>query len=76
MKTVSISEFRANLLKYLQMVQCGEPLNVTSKGAPLATLMPPVEQSRSARIRLRKLARTAVVRDVLSPLDENWDAMK
>ena len=76
MKNVSISEFRANLLKYLTQVQQGEQINVTSKGNPLATLSPPVSRQDGARIKLRELAKTAILHDVLSPTEESWDAMK
>ena len=76
MKNVSISEFRANLLKYLTQVQQGEQINVTSKGNLLATLSPPVSQQNAARTKLRELAQTAVLHDVLSPTEESWDAMK
>ena len=76
MKNVSISEFRANLLKYLTQVQQGEQINVTSKGNLLATLTPPVSQQDAARTKLGELAKTAVLHDVLSPTEESWDAMK
>lgn len=76
MKNVSISEFRANLLKYLKIVQHGEQLNVTSKGTPLATITPPISQHNNSRARLKKLAKTAVIHDVLSPIGDSWDAMK
>jgi len=75
-KDVSISEFRANLLKYLKIVQRGERINVTSKGAPLATLTPPISQNEASRAKLKKLAKTAVIHDVLSPIEESWDAMQ
>jgi len=76
MKNVSISEFRANLLKYLKLVQQGEPINVTSKGDVMATLTPPVSRQDVARTKLGKLAKTAVIHDVVSPLGDSWDAMK
>jgi len=76
MKSVTISEFRANLLKYLKNAQHGEQINVTSRGAPLATLTAPIGQSNSAKTRLKHLAKTAVIHDVLSPIEERWDAMK
>ena len=76
MKTVSISELRANLLKYLKSVQQGERINVTSKGRPLATLSPPLDQHHAARTRLRKLAKTAAIHDVISPTGDSWDALK
>jgi prevent-host-death family protein len=76
MKNVSISELRANLLKYLTLVQQGEQINVTSKGKVLATLTPPVSQQDAAKLKLGKLAGTAVVHDVVSPIEDSWDAMK
>ena len=76
MKSVSISEFRANLLKYLMRVKHGEQINVTSKGSLLATLTPPLSQQDAARTKLGELAKTAILGDVVSPTEENWDAMK
>lgn len=77
MKRVSISELRANLLKYLKTAQNGEQINVTSKGVPLAVLTPPVSQNDTARAKLEKLAKTAVIHDVISPVaDDDWDACK
>jgi len=74
MENVSISEFRANLLKYLTMVNRGTRIDVTSKGKVLATLMPPVSQREAARTMLGKLAESAVIHDVTSPTGEKWDA--
>ena len=76
MKNVSISEFRASLLKYLTLVQQGEQINVTSKGNVMATLTPPISQQDAARIKLEKLAETAVIHDVISPVEEDWDVLK
>ena len=76
MKNVSISELRANLLKYLKLVQQGEAINVTSKGSIMATLTPPLRQQQAARTKLDKLATTAVINDVVSPIGESWDALQ
>ena len=76
MKNVSISEFRANLLKYLQLVQQGEPINVTSKGNLMATLTPPVSEQVAAKIKLDKLAESAAIHDVVTPVVDSWDAMQ
>jgi prevent-host-death family protein len=76
MKNVSISEFRANLLKYLKQVQKGELINVTSKGKLMATLTPPVSQQVAARTKLNELTKSAVIYDVVTPVEESWDAMK
>jgi prevent-host-death family protein len=76
MKNITITELRANLLKYLKIAQHGEQINVTSKGTLLATLTPPVAQQNFARDKLRKLAKTAIIHDVISPIEDSWDAMK
>ena len=76
MLQVNISEFRTNLLKYLKSVQHGEPISVTSKGNLLATVIPPVNQRDAAKAELAKLAQTARIHDVVSPLDADWDVME
>lgn len=74
MRKVTISEFRANLLKYLESVGSGEPICVTSNGKPLATVSPPLEQKSRAREALENLAKTARLDDVLTPTGEKWNA--
>ncbi len=73
---VNISEFRTNLLKYLKNVQRGGQISITSKGTALATVIPPVSQRDTARTELSKLAKTAVIHDVVSPVETDWDVMK
>lgn len=74
MPTVSISELRANLLKYLEKASHGERITVTSNGKVLATITPPVDRKASARQQLDQLAATARIHDVTSPIDSDWDA--
>ncbi|NNJ83931.1 MAG: type II toxin-antitoxin system prevent-host-death family antitoxin [Gammaproteobacteria bacterium] len=76
MTTISISELQSNLLKYLNRAQQGDPINVTSEGTLLATVTPPANPASIARIRLEKLAETAVIHDVVSPGGEVWNAMQ
>lgn len=73
---VNISEFRTNLLKYLRNAQRGEQINVTSKGTLLATVIPPANQREAAKAELSTLATTAVIHDVVSPLENDWDIME
>ena len=73
---VNISEFRTNLLKYLKNVHSGAQINVTSKGTLLATVIPPVSQRDAAKAELSKLAKSAVIHDVVSPLENDWDVME
>lgn len=73
MQTVNISEFRANLLKYLERANAGEQINVTTNGKLLATIAPPIDQKQQAQKQLAQLAKSAQVFDVVSPTDEAWD---
>lgn len=74
MQTINISDFRANLFKYLEMVSSGEMLSVTSNGKLLATVTPPTNQKDSAKEELKQIASTAKVHEVTSPLDVEWGA--
>lgn len=75
MQTINISQFRANLLQYLEVANAGEEISVTSNGRLLATIVPPANQKEQVKSQLKHLAQTANVTDVLSPIDAEWDAM-
>ena len=75
METVNISEFRANLLSYLKKAKEGQEIVITSHGENLASIVPPSNQNKLAKAKLRQLAKTAVINDVISPTDDNWDAL-
>ncbi len=74
MENINISDFRSNLLKYLKLAQSGKSISVTSNGQVLATIGPPVKASDAARSKLNALSKTAVIDDVISPIDESWNA--
>ncbi len=76
MISVNITELRANLLKYLNKAQHGEQITVTSNGQRLATIVAPIDQKQRAKTELKRLAKTAKIHDVTSPIGEQWDAMK
>ena len=76
MQTINISDFRANLLKYLEIANMGEQISVTSNGKLLATLMPPVDQKIHAKQQLKALAMTSKIKNIQSPIDTTWDAMQ
>ena len=75
MQMINISEFRANLLKYLEIANAGEPISVTSNGKLLATITPPKNKRELAKKQLEVLAANAVVHDVISPTGIEWNAM-
>lgn len=76
MQTVNISEFRANLLKYLEVANTGESITVTSNNRLLATITPPQAQKVQAQSQLASLAANAKVDDVLTPIEDEWDALR
>lgn len=75
MQTVNISDFRANLLKYLEQANAGEQISVTSNGKLLATISPPANRKALAKKQLKELAASAKLNDVVTPTGSDWDAM-
>lgn len=75
MQTINISDFRANLLKYLEVANSGEQISVTSNGKLLATITPPANQKEQARQKLKTLASSAKIHDITSPIDSDWDVL-
>ena len=75
MKTVNISEFRANLLKFLDIANAGQQISITSNGKLRATVSPPVDQQATAQEQLAAIAATARIGDIVSPIEAKWDAL-
>lgn len=76
METVGVSELRENLMKYLKKVQAGEPVTITSRGHQVARLVPLEERMKESGRILRQLRKTAVLGDIVSPIEEEWEVMK
>jgi len=74
MLRIGISEFRANMNEVLQKVQQGEIVALTSRGAEIARLVPPEFAQLAACQELEKLRKTAIVGDLLSPIDVVWES--
>lgn len=74
MQTVNISDFRANLLKYLEKANAGEQISVTTNGKLIATIVPPTSQKQLAQQQLQQLAKSAEIHDVVAPTDSEWIA--
>ena len=69
MQTIDIGDFKANLLKYLEMAGSGEQFLVASNGKPLAKITAPRDKKDIAKKQLRALAVTAKIRNVIAPAD-------
>jgi prevent-host-death family protein len=76
MEKVAVSEFRANLVGFLKKVEKGEIITLTSRGHEVAKIVPPDDKVKEAKKALKKLQQTAVIGDIISPIDEEWEALK
>ena len=76
MEKVGISTLRENLSIFLKKVQKGQVITITSRGREMARLVPVEDKRKKSREILRKLGKNATIGDILSPIDEEWEAMK
>ena len=74
MEKIGVSELRANLTTFLKKAEAGQIISITVRGSEIARLVPPEHTLESARHALAELRKTAYVGDVLSPIDETWEA--
>lgn len=72
-QTVDISDFRANLLKYLEKANTGEHISVTTNGKLIATITPPKNQRQLAQRQLEQLAKSAKIKSVVEPIEAEWN---
>lgn len=73
MKSIAVSDLRANLLKTLKQIEQGEEIDITSRGKLVAKLVPPDYSSKLAYEKLIHLRETAKIYDIVSPIDEEWE---
>ena len=76
MEKVGISNLRENLSIFLKKVQKGKIIAITSRGYEMARLVPPEDKREKSRAILRELGKSASIGDILSPINEDWNAMK
>ena len=74
MKEVNVTELRNNLPAYLGMVKAGEELLLTSRGKKIARLTPVVDGRSGAKEKLTQLRVKCRIGDVVSSLNEKWEA--
>ena len=75
MDTISVSYLRANLMKILKEIEHGAVINITSRGKVVAKIIPPEYSKENAKDKLKEISKTAVIGDVISPIDVQWKAM-
>jgi len=76
MEKVGISSLRENLTTFLKKVQKGQVIIITSRGREIARIVPIENNMEKSRGILRNVGENAIIGDILSPIDEEWDAMK
>ena len=75
MNRIKASEFKAKCLSLMdEVAHTGEPLIITKNGKPVATLVPYGEKRRS--IAGLHAGAIRVLDDIVSPLDEPWEAVE
>ena len=70
-----MTELRANLQSAIEEIKKGNTIIVTSHGKPVAQLIPPPDRRQEAIARLKALRKTAIIGDLITPLDEQWEVM-
>ncbi len=72
MRTIAVSDFLAHIQKYLAYISNGEEIILTSRGKEIAKIIPPESKINSARKKLKELAATAVIKNVIDPVSVDW----
>ena len=72
MITIAISDFRAHIQEYLGYISRGEEIVITLRGKERTKIIPPENKIDSARKRLKELAKTAVIKNVIDPISVDW----
>jgi len=68
MESVGVSKLRENMVLFLNKVQQGESIAITSRGTEIAMLIPIKNKQEVSRKALKQLRKTAIVGDAVSPI--------
>ncbi len=74
MQEVNVTDLRHYLHQYLDSVQKGKEIHVTLHGKLIARILPPIDKKKEALKQLKKLRQYSKMTDVISPIDEKWEA--
>ena len=73
MRTMKASEFKARCLKLMdEVAETGEPIIITKNGRPVSQLVPYRHKPKTLFGVMRDSM--TITGDVISPLDEEWEA--
>lgn len=70
--SIGVSEFRTNMSEFLEQVKSGKVIQLMYRGSEIAKVVPPDFAQIAARQKLDLLQETAVLGDVVSPIEESW----
>ncbi len=76
MRSINITELRNHLPKYLSDASKGSEILITSHGHVIARILPPADSKGEALHALKQLRKRCKIGDVMSPVNEDWDAEK
>ena len=61
-------------MKVLKEIRQGTSILITSRGKVVAQLIPPDNLEEKAEKKLEEIREKSVLHDILSPIDEKWEA--
>ena len=74
-RSIAAGEFKAKCLAILdEVAQTRSEVVITKRGRPVARLLPAAEQTEPIFGRMKGTIR--IVGDIISPIDEPWDAQQ
>jgi prevent-host-death family protein len=76
MKTIAVSKLRSKLMEVLLEIESGSNVSITSRGKVVARLVPPDDGRKTAKEKLRSIGKTAILHDVMTPIQGEWKAQK
>lgn len=74
MREVNVTELRNHLHHYLESIQKEKEVLVTWHGEVIARILPPENKKKDAQNQLKILRTRSKMTDVISPIDEDWEA--
>lgn len=70
MLSINVTEFRKHLPTYLKRIQEGDEIQLTNRGKVIARIVPENDEAEAARKRLEAIRGTAIVGDIISPIED------
>jgi antitoxin (DNA-binding transcriptional repressor) of toxin-antitoxin stability system len=62
-------------MKVIREIEHGSALNITFRGKVVAKLVPPGNNRKKIKNKLKKISKSVVLKDIVSPIEANWEAL-